>query len=75
MANQTIAYFVSIIKTSPKLNKKGKEVLINRLQQKTLKKIGKKYKVSAERIRQIEKTALVELKKTIYQPRLFKNLK
>ncbi len=71
MANQTTAYFVSIINASAKLKKKEREILINRLRRKTLKKIGRKHKISGERIRQIEQTALIKFKKTIYQPFLF----
>jgi len=71
MPNQTIAYFISVVNGSPKLKKKEKEVLINRLRKRALKKIGKKYKVSGERIRQIEQSALIKFKKIIYQLRLF----
>jgi DNA-directed RNA polymerase sigma subunit (sigma70/sigma32) len=74
MANQTTAYFISMIKASAKLKKKEKEILISRLRRKTLKKIGKKYKVSGERIRQIEKFALIEFKKIIYQLLLFSKI-
>lgn len=74
MANQTTAYFVSIISSSPKLKKKEREILINRLRRKTLKKIGKKYKVSGERIRQIEQIALIKFKKIIYQLLLFSKI-
>jgi len=71
MPNQTVSYFVSVVNSSIKLKKKEKEILINRLRDKTLKKIGKKYKVCAERIRQIEQSALIKFKKIIYQLRLF----
>lgn len=71
MGNQTTAYFVSVITGSPKLKKKEKEILINRLRKRTLQKIGKKYKVSGERIRQVEQVALIKFKKIIYQLGLF----
>jgi DNA-directed RNA polymerase sigma subunit (sigma70/sigma32) len=71
MSNQTIAYFVSLIENSPKLKKKEKEILINRLRRKTLKKIGRKHKVCGERIRQVEKFSLEKFVKSIYQPPLF----
>ncbi len=68
MPNQTINYFVSLIKQTDKLKKTEKEILIKRLRQKTLKKIGRQYKKTGERIRQIEKTAIIKLVKKIYQP-------
>jgi len=71
MANQTVAYFISIVAGSKKLNKKEGDVLVRRLKRQTLKKIGRHYKLTGERIRQIEKTALVKLIKKIYQMILF----
>jgi len=58
VGNQTVRYFIKIIKEAKELNSKEKEILIARLQEKTLEKIGKKYKLSAERIRQIEEKAI-----------------
>lgn len=71
MSSQTIAYFVSIIKNAKELNKKEKEILIKRLKLQKLKKIGRKYKVTAERVRQIEQEALTKFKKKMIQLMLF----
>jgi len=71
MSNQSIAYFASIIKNSKDLNWREKEILLNRLKKKTLKKIGRKQKVTGERIRQIEKQALTKFIKKINQLLLF----
>lgn len=71
MGNKTITYFISIIAESNKLNKREKDILIKRARGKTLKKIGKKYKLTAERIRQIEAVAIVKFLKKIYQLMLF----
>ena len=70
-ANQTIIYFNRIIDSSKALKKKEKEILKFRLSSKILKKIGKKYKVSYERVRQIEKEAIKKLNKKICQLLLF----
>jgi DNA-directed RNA polymerase sigma subunit (sigma70/sigma32) len=74
MPNQTVAYFVSVINKSPRLKRKEKEILVNRLKGKTLKKISKKHRVSGERIRQIEKIGLNKFKILIYQPALFSGM-
>lgn len=71
MGNQTLAYFGTLIHSSLKLTPKEKDILGARLRRKTLKKIGRRYKVSGEWIRQIEKNALVKLMKKIYQMMLF----
>lgn len=71
MANQSIAYFAYIIKNSKDLTRREKEILLFRLKKKTLKKIGRKYKLSGERIRQIEKEALQKFVKKINQLLLF----
>ncbi len=71
MGNQTVSYFASLIRGSHILDHKEKEILINRLQKKTLKKIGKKYKVSDERIRQIEFIAIKKFFKKTIQLLLF----
>ena len=71
MANQSIAYFAYIVKNSRDLNRREKDVLLFRLKKKTLKKIGRKYKLSYERIRQIEKEALQKFVKKINQLLLF----
>lgn len=71
MGNQTLAYFSSLIADSNKLNRKEKEILLKRVEGKHLRKIGKKYKISAERVRQIEEVAIKKLLKKIYQLMLF----
>lgn len=71
MGNQTILYFGSIIKNSKELTRKEKEILLFRLKKKILKKIGRKYKVTDERIRQIEKQAIAKLIRKINQLLLF----
>lgn len=71
MGNQTIKYFVSIIQNSKRLSAKEKDILTKRAKGKTLLKIGKKYKITAERIRQIEEKAIIKLLKKIYQLMLF----
>lgn len=71
MSNRTVGYFASIIKNSKELNKKEKEVLVKRLKDTTLEKIGKRYKVSGERVRQIEEQALLKFIKKACQLFLF----
>lgn len=71
MSNRTVSYFISIVKNSKELTKKEKEILTKRLQDKTLEKIGKKYKVTAERVRQIEEKALIKFIAKICQLNLF----
>lgn len=67
MSSQTWDYFISVIQGAKELNKKEKEILIRRLKTQNLKKIGRKYKITAERIRQIEKDALTKFKKKMIQ--------
>ncbi len=71
MNNQTIKYFISLIKKSSLFTRKEKDVLTLRLKHKHLKFIGEKFLVSAERIRQIEEVALAKFEKEILQLRLF----
>lgn len=71
MSSQTISYFISIIKNAKELDKKEKDVLIKRLKGITLEKIGKKYEVSDERIRQIEEKSLQKFIKKMCQLLLF----
>lgn len=73
MPNQTIGYFIHWVLNSNRLNSKEEDVLVDRLKRNELKKIGKKYKVSYERIRQIEKGALEKLSSKIFQEKLFNN--
>lgn len=71
MRNKTICYFKSLIEVSNKLNEKEKEILIRRAEGKTLKEIGKKYKITAERVRQKEEVAIIRFMKKFYQLLLF----
>lgn len=71
MSSQTITYFISIIKNAKEFNRKEKEILVKRLKKQKLEKIGRKYKVTGERIRQIEKEALLKFKKKMVQLILF----
>ncbi len=71
MGNQTVIYFKSIVKKSKELTSKEKEILLKRLDDKTLRKIGRKYKLSAERIRQLEEKALLKFLKKTCQLLLF----
>jgi len=72
MSSQSLDYFVTVINQAKNLTKKEKDILVRRLHKITLKKIGKRYKVTDERIRQIEKEALRKLgNKKISQLLLF----
>lgn len=71
MSTQTGKYFISIIKNSKELDRKEKDILIRRLKENTLAKIGRKYKVSDERIRHIEQKALQKFSKKMCQLMLF----
>lgn len=70
MPNQTINYFLKLIKWSKRLNPKEEDVLVKRLKKKKLRQIGKKYHVTDERIRQIENIALNKLQEKNVQERL-----
>lgn len=71
MSSQTIEYFISIIKRAKELSGKEKAILVKRLQKQKLEKVGRKYKVTGERIRQIEKEALLKFEKKMIQLMLF----
>lgn len=71
MANKTVDYFVSIIKGSNRLSKKEKEILVERVSGKTLDEVGKRFKVTGERIRQKEENAISKLMKKFSQLLLF----
>lgn len=70
--NRTVRYFSAFIKTLPHLTSKEKTVLLERLKQKTLDKIGKKFSVTEGRVRQIEKSAIRKVKSKKIQQSLFK---
>jgi DNA-directed RNA polymerase sigma subunit (sigma70/sigma32) len=69
--NRTLRYFSKYIKFLPQLSFKERYVLKKRLRMITLESIGEKFSVTESRIRQIERLALIKLKKKIYQPKLF----
>lgn len=71
MPNQTLAYFNKFIKKNGRLDLKEADILSLRLKRKKLKTIGRKYKLSYEMIRQIEKKSLTKLDKKEYQERMF----
>ncbi len=71
MSNRTLVYFIDFIKKTHRLKPKEADILMLRLKRKKLKSIGKKYKVSYERIRQIEKESLIKLNNRSYQEKLF----
>jgi DNA-directed RNA polymerase sigma subunit (sigma70/sigma32) len=71
MPNQTLAYFINFVKKTDRLKPKEADVLALRLKRKKLKSIGRKYKVSYERIRQIENISLKKLNSKSYQEKLF----
>ena len=71
IGNETIRYFIKIVKNELALSNKEKEILIARLEKKTLNKIGRKYKLTAERIRQIEDWAVKKFLKKVNQLFLF----
>lgn len=71
MPNRTLAYFINFVKNSHRLKSKEADILSLRLKRKKLKSIGRKYKVSYERIRQIEKGSLKKLNSESYQEKLF----
>lgn len=71
MPNRTLAYFIDFVKKTHRLKPKEADVLALRLKRKKLKSIGRKYKVSDEWIRQIEKMSLTKLDNKSYQEKLF----
>lgn len=71
MANKTLGYFRSQIITSRELNKREKDILKLRLSKTKLTKIGRRYKISAERVRQIEGAAITKLIRKTMQLLLF----
>ena len=71
MSNRTLLYFIDFVKKNHRLKPKEADVLALRLKRKKLKSIGRKYKVSYERIRQIEKMSLTKLENKTYQEQLF----
>lgn len=73
-ANRTVRYFSAYIKTLPHLTSKERTVLLRRLKQVTLEKIGEKFSVTEGRVRQIEKVAIKKMKSKKIQQSLFKRL-
>jgi len=71
MSSQSLEYFILVINQARNLTKKEKDILLRRLKGITLRKIGRRYKLTAERIRQVEEEALTKLSKKISQLLLF----
>jgi len=71
MPNRTLTHFIDFVKNTHRLKSKEADILTLRLKGKRLKSIGNKYKVSYERIRQIEKESLIKLNNKSYQEKLF----
>lgn len=71
MPNRTIGYFINFVRKTHRLSQKEADILSLRLKRKKLSTIGRKYKVSYERIRQIENESLKKLEKKTYQEKLF----
>lgn len=71
MSSQTLLYFQTVIANSKELNKREKDILSKRLDKITLEKIAKKYKLTDERIRQIEEEGLAKFLKKACQLLLF----
>lgn len=71
MSSQTLLYFQTVIANSKELTKREKDILSKRLDKITLEKIAKKYKLTDERIRQIEEEGLAKFLKKACQLLLF----
>ena len=71
MHSQTVKYFAGMIQGAKQLNRKEKDILLRRLQTQNLEDIARKYKLTAERIRQIEESALIKFLNKMAQLRLF----
>lgn len=71
MSTQTLLYFKTVIQNSKELNKREKDILTRRLDKITLEKIARRYKLTDERIRQIEEEALVKFLRKACQLLLF----
>lgn len=61
MSSQSLDYFITLIKKAKNLRLREKDVLISRLKGKKLKTLGRRWRVTDERIRQIEEIALEKL--------------
>lgn len=66
-----MGYFINFVKHTHRLLPKEANILVLRLKKKKLRTIGRKYKVSYERIRQIEKQSLTKLDSEYFQEKLF----
>ncbi len=71
MSTQTLFYFQAVIQNSKELTSREKDILVKRLNKITLEKLAKKYKLTDERIRQIEEEALAKFLKKACQLLLF----
>ena len=73
-SNKTLKYFSSFVRSAPNLTGKEKEVVVKRLNKKTLQGIGEAWGLTEARIRQIESVAIRKLKSESKQLALFKKL-
>jgi DNA-directed RNA polymerase sigma subunit (sigma70/sigma32) len=71
-SNRTLKFFRSYIKSASDLSGKERTVILKRLRRVSLEQIGKVFKVTEGRIRQIEKVAIKKLKSKARQLNLFK---
>ncbi|OGG05075.1 hypothetical protein A2Z33_07390 [Candidatus Gottesmanbacteria bacterium RBG_16_52_11] len=61
MSSETQTQLAALIRRSRELDSREKDILIRRLRTETLSRIGRRYKITGERIRQIENSALDKL--------------
>lgn len=71
MSSQTLLYFQTVIQNSKELTHREKDILVKRLDKVTLEKISHRYKLSDERVRQIEEEGLAKFLKKACQLFLF----
>ncbi len=71
MSSQTLLYFQTVIQNSKELTHREKDILVKRLDRVTLEKLSRRYKLSDERVRQIEEEALAKFLKKACQLFLF----
>ncbi len=71
MSSQTLLYFQTVIQNSKELTHREKDILVKRLDRVTLEKLSRRYKLSDERVRQIEEEGLAKFLKKACQLLLF----
>jgi RNA polymerase sigma factor (sigma-70 family) len=72
-ANRSLAFFAAHIKKLPHLTSREKDVVVGRIEGKTLEVIGEKFNVTEGRVRQIEKEALKKVDSKYVQEELISN--